>query len=848
MSDPARPLAGLRVVDLSWGLAGALTTLVLADEGAEVVRVEPPGGDVLRTQPAWPLWLRGKKSVVLDLRAPDGRDDALALVDTADVLVESFRPATAARLGFAPEVLAARRPSLVHASITGFGRRGRYAHVKGYEGIVQAKLGGMMHVAGMAPRPGPAFPAVPYASFSAAMCALQGILAALYVRERCGIGQHVDASLVQGLAAHDPWEWFLRVLFEKYPEAFSAAAPYSPRGVPNTGFAFRLLVCLTKDGRWLQFSQTSPHLFREFMDVLGLAWMFDDPEWSTAPDFETEEKREAFWERMLVAARERTFDEWQQVFAQHPNVWAEPLRTTRDLLDHPQMLHNGQVAEGDLSGLGRVRQLGPLVRHRGAPPRAPAPPPRAGEHDVLLVAARTGAGVHADAGTSTGAGVHADAGTSTGAAHAQRRDTGHEPSSSRALDGVTVLELGIWYAAPFGGALLADLGARVIKVEPLAGEPMRGVLPVPETGAVKVLQGKESVALDIAHDDGRAIVHELARRADVVLLGYRAGVAERLGVDAATLRHVNPRLVCVASPGYGVDGPCGRKPAFAPTIGVASGAALFQAGPAIPHGSDLTLDEIERASIRLNYAAQAPGNADGASALGVAVALLLGLVTRERTGVAPSLLTSMLCTTAYAVSDDGIDYADRPPRAAPDPQLHGMGALYRLYACADGWVFLAAPQEREWPALCAALAASGDGAARAVAADARFATAEARARNDDALARALAGVFATRAADAWEELLLARDVACVAVADGPVARAVMTDPVTREAGMLVDVEHPTFGVHRRLAPVVGLSATPGEARPAPTLGMHSVPVLRELGYGDAAIAALVERGVVRLPG
>jgi crotonobetainyl-CoA:carnitine CoA-transferase CaiB-like acyl-CoA transferase len=310
---------------------------------------------------------------------------------------------------------------------------------------------------------------------------------------------------------------------------------------------------------------------------------------------------------------------------------------------------------------------------------------------------------------------------------------------------------------------------------------------------------------------------------------------------------VNPRLVCVASPGYGVDGPHGRKPAFAPTIGVASGAALFQAGPSIPHGPDLTLDEIKPASIRLNYAAQAPGNADGASALGVAVALLLGLVARERTGVAPSLLTSMLCTTAYVVSDDGIDFAGRTPRTEPDALLYGMGALYRLYPCARGWVFLAAPQEREWPVLCAALAEHGHAAARALGGDARFVTSAARARHDDALADALAAVFATGDADEWERLLLARDVACVAVADGPVARAVMYDPVTREAGMLAEVEHPTFGVHRRLAPVVDLSATPGEARPAATLGMHTESVLREIGHDDAAIASLVERGVVGRP-
>ncbi len=290
----AAPLDGLRVLDLSWGLAGALATVVLADYGADVIRVEPPQGDPLRGEPAFPLWGRGKRRVVLDLGTAVGRATARRLAENVDVLVESFRPGVAERLGLGWEDLGWQNPGLEHASITGFGTRGPWARLKGYEGIVLAKLGGLDHVTGMAPRPGPAFPAVPYASVGAAQTALHGILAALYVRERTGRGQRVETSLVQGLAAYDPWEWFLRVLCEKYPGAYTPVRPWSEGGVPTSGFAFRLLVCLTRDGRWLQLSQTSPHLFHEFVDVLGLGWIRDDPRLASAPDFDDEADRRRF--------------------------------------------------------------------------------------------------------------------------------------------------------------------------------------------------------------------------------------------------------------------------------------------------------------------------------------------------------------------------------------------------------------------------------------------------------------------------------------------------------------------------------------------------------------------------
>ena len=195
------------------------------------------------------------------------------------------------------------------------------------------------------------------------------------------------------------------------------------------------------------------------------------------------------------------------------------------------------------------------------------------------------------------------------------------------LAGVTVLELAVLYAAPFGATLLADLGARVIKVEPLDGDPIRTIVPFPEAGGAKVMQGKESICVDLSTPEGLALVHELARRSDLVLQGFRAGAAERLGVDAATLCSMNPDLVYLAAPGYGTGPPCGHRPSFAPSIGAAGGIALANLGDTVAEAPGLDLDQVRDGAIRLSGAgAQTNAQADGFAALGVATSLLLGLV------------------------------------------------------------------------------------------------------------------------------------------------------------------------------------------------------------------------------
>ncbi len=814
---PAGPLAGLRVLDLSNSPAGAQASQTLADFGAEVVQVELPGGSALRDLPSYPLICRGKKSMVLDLH--DAGDVALAreMALGADVLIETFRPGVMERLGLGFDDLAAANPRLVYGSVTGFGRKGPYAHAKAYEALVMARTGALWASQGMVAREGPAHVSMPYCTYGASQQLLTGICAALHERQRSGEGQHVDSTLVNGLASLGTWNWYLNVITSKFPDAFTPSSPFGKHGLPLSPMIFMLLIALSKDGRWLQFSQVQLHLYMEMLKVMGLEWMLQDEEWKDAVWAADSPKTGEFWDKLYEAVQSKTLVEWSQVFDNDHNVWAETMRRGSELLDHPQMQHLGAVVEIDDAERGLVRQPGPIVKMSNTPAVLGRGAPVLDADGVALRAlpwkALGGADVVAGAGSAPG---------------------------ERALGDVTMLELGTFFAAPFGGTVLREVGARVIKVEPMEGEPMRALLPFPEVGAAKCMQGKESICVDLSTPEGREIVHALAKKSDIVLQSFRAGVAKRQGVDADTLRGINPDLVYLNSPGYGIDGPCGDRPAYAPTIGAGSGLVMRNIGTAIVERPGLTLKEIRADAMHLSGAGTTEyAQADGISALTAASAMALGLLVRDRVGTSQEMLTTMLTSTAHALADDMVEYKDRQPTQGADPQLLGYSALYRLYKASDEWVYLAAPHPGEWSALCAALAGDVD-----LAGDARFADEASRSVNDAALAEVLAGVFAGRPAQHWEDTLLAADVGCVVAHREPPETVLQSAEFAGAADMLVEVEHPTFGEHVRLKPYIGFSRSETVAEPGSLAGQHTDAILSELGYSAEAIGDLRERKVV----
>ncbi len=777
------PLAGLRVVTTANALPTAVVGQILADYGAEVWLLEPPTGSILRTQAAWKFWGRGQHSLCVDLTTEAGQEEARALIARSDVFVDGWGTGVAARLGLAADDLVAASPRLVHTRISAFGDDSSWATaVTGWEPVVTAVIGANSSLESLAQREGPAFISTPFCSVSAAHLALQGILGALVERERSGAGQRVEVSLAHSFLVYDTWNWLLEVLAKRYESAFTSVPPYDyERLVPNTPFFFRLMAGLSKDGRWLQFSQTTDRLWFAFLRSCGIDP--DDPEVRDAPTSEDDDVRVAFWEKLLAAVRTRTVDEWMDVFDHDPDVWADEFRSGPQTLEHPQLEADGRVITDEHG----VRMAGALALATAWPRLTYQPPPALGADNDLA------AKLVAEAVDRPTAAVPTSA-----------------PTDAPALNGITVLEFGTFFAAPFGATLLAEQGARVIKVEAPEGDSIRNIIPFPELAGIKVLHGKESVVIDTSVPESRALLEALVRKADVVLQGFRAGVADRMGVNADDLLAINPDLVYMIAPGYSDGPPFGRKPAFAPTMGAASGLAVRNIGgaPSVPVGPDLTLDETKRTGMRLAAGAMGSANADGFAALGVGTGLLLGILGHVRHGGGNVMRTSMLSTMAAALADTNVA-GPGTPTPTPDEQLLGLGPLHRLYETADGWLMLVVLDDPEAKAALAMLTG--------IDLDA------------DDTAEQLGALFATAPAAEWQERLLAVGVAGVVAELEHCDKRVVLGEFGTEHGYTTTGLHQVLDDYPRPKAYTKFSRSRSVLNEAPLCGQHTDAVLAELG-------------------
>ena len=652
----ARVLDGLTVVEFSSvefssNVAAAYAAMLLAGQGARVIKVGPPD------EPAAPghhVFDRGKRRVAIDFGTDDARDRIRRLIEVADIVVTGAGPAIQASMGLDYASIRSVNPAAIAIYTPPFGMRGPLADMAGGEDLVAALTGITASQWSLSGNPvAGTFPVVNYAT---AMLGAIGAVAALIAREKGAGGQAVEVPMVAGgLALQTGGALRHPAMKSLYPDA-GALNPLGP--IP----CYRLFEA--GDGRYLFVACGNPAFWARFAILIDRPDLLTDERFEDAPWGISSKNREALRLILEPIIKTRPRDEWLDLM-RAIDVPAAAVKSRVEFFDSPQVRYLGLCCEIDDPILGRTIQMG-LPIQLAETPGAVGGPAEARVDDIEKVLAGIGGDMKRCASDDSAITV-----------------TGRAP-----LDGIRVLDFSSYIAGSFCGMLLAQLGADVIKVESLAGDSFRSM----EFAFMGWNQGKRSLALDLAKPDGIALARDLAVEADMVLENMRPGRMARFGLDYQSLAALNPRLVYTSISGYGARGPEYIQPGFDPILQARSGMMAAQGGHDGPPV----------------YVSCSP--CDYGAAMLATYASVLAILGRRSTGRGQLCETSLAQAAAAFQAGELIFYDGRPDFEAGAAEYRGPSTLTRVYRCADNqWLCIDvdAAGARGWRGLCAALGLDG---------------------------------------------------------------------------------------------------------------------------------------------
>jgi crotonobetainyl-CoA:carnitine CoA-transferase CaiB-like acyl-CoA transferase len=792
------PLADVLVLDLSTEIAGPYCTKLLADTGADVLKVELPGGDPLRrwTASGTPLapgedgvlfrFLNtSKRSAVVDYTSASGCEQLLALAAHADLVIESMAPGTIESLGFGPDAIWERNRAASLVSISPFGRGGPWSNRPATEFTLQAWCGSTA-ARGTMDRP-PIAAGGRLGEWMGGAYAAVAALTSYYGTRRSGRGEHVDLSLFEVMALTMAPNLTVWESLAGQPSPFSRTLE-----IPSIEPA--------KDG-YIGFCTITGQQWRDFLVLIERPDLLDDEEL-------------ARWDGRLRRADE------VHAFVQ---AWTKQ-HTVDEIIARAAALRVpvGALGTGEtVPTFDHFVARGAFVRHPGAHFVQPRPPYRMSDATLRPFSPAPKLGEH-------GATWLDDAPhriTLTRALSQAERER------SGPLAGLRVIDFTAFWAGPFATHYLAAMGADVIKIESIQRpDAMRFQSVKPPThdqwwewGALfqGVNLGKRSVTLDLTRPVGVALLKRLVALSDVVVENFSPRVMDNLGIVYEQLAAVNPRLIMVRMPAFGLDGLWRDRVGFAQTMEQISGMAWLtgfsDGAPVIPRGP-----------------------CDPLAGLHAIAALLVALEHRERTGRGQLIEATMVEAALNAAAEVVLEYGAYGVQLTRDGNRGPVGAPQNLYACrgVDRWLALAVTTDAQWQTLVEVMDAPEWACA------AGLASAAGRRAQHDQIDRNIAAWCVDRDAEALAEALLARGVPAA-----PVVSAATLDrnPQLRARGFFEAVTHSAVGTHE--FPTLPLRLTPGRPawyhHPSPTLGEHSEEILRELlGLSDVELAALRADGII----
>ena len=651
--DKQAPLTGIRVVDFGHYIAGPLTGMLLADQGAEVIKVDRPGKPDYDT-PANGVFNRGKQRITLDLKNADDLAMAVKLIRSADVVIENFRPGVMQRLGLGAEEMTALNPGLVYLSLPGFASTDERASIRAYEGIISAAIGQYTDLQSRRADLPPVYTPMPLGSTYGAIHGAIAVTLALYAREESGRGDVIEVSLV-GAAMSAMVVIMLDVAdkparYGSPSQADQKALQKQPSsaGSPFSG-TFR-----AGDGQWLYIiaaghSRNSRSLVKalEVYDDLIAEGMVDVPVYENLHLTNNIPDSSHLSREWNLIAREKIESVLASEPAQH---WVDVLtaagvpctiqRTAQEWLHKSETEEAALTVVVDDPDYGSMRQLGVQTWLSKTPDECAIPrPSRPFVGDVEP--------------KSNG-------------------DIAASPASP-ILKGIRVLDLSNVLAGPASARTLAEYGAEVIKIDP--PDPYFGPR-ISSWFPLEVSPGKRSVILNLKDEAGRAAFMKLVETADVIVHNFRPGVAQNLGIDYDAVKRRKPDIVYLNLTAFNGPrpGPWMNRPGFDPLLQGSTGIQMRYAGEGnrpILHGWASCIDYIT-----------------GYSATYGAV---LALLKRRRSGVPDGdFVTTSLAQGGQFVQAPFM-FACEAGCSGDEPSGQdavGEHALHRMYRARDGWVFL----------------------------------------------------------------------------------------------------------------------------------------------------------------
>jgi crotonobetainyl-CoA:carnitine CoA-transferase CaiB-like acyl-CoA transferase len=799
MTSAVAFLKGYRALDLT-DLSGQLCGRVLADLGMEVIKIEPPGGDPVRRVPPFAQSADGKRlsttfahlnagkaSKVLDIDREADRAEFRRMVETADVVLESFQPGELSAKGLDYKALAAINPGIVMASITGFGQTGPKKNLM-YNDLVALAESGFLYISGDPSLP-PCRPPETQAYYFASLFAAAGVMAALYRRERTGQGDHVDSSMQETLATQ---EHIIRL--------YANEKQISRRAGSQHGSVAPAKIFSCRDG-YVYLYVTRQH-WKLFLTVWAdHASVFDGSEWLNnlyrrAHADELNPAVQAFIGKFTMAEITELL--------QAKGIPCVPVNTPLGFANDEHVRGRGFMAPVEHVGFGSTEQPAMPFLIDGARPAVRSVP-------VL------------DSWASPY--ISPVAGERREGIPQMERDmaTGNGP-----LEGMRIVSFDHVLAAPYGTTILAELGADIIKVESSKGgmDPFRffgtGEDPNVSPRFLEFNRNKRSFTVNLKHPKGPRVLHDLVAKADAVLDNYSVDVVGRIGLAYEDLCKVKPDIINLRMPGLGTTGPKRHFSTVGVNITAFTGLTYLWNHPGVtdpPIGSQTVFP-------------------DYVSGVLCAIVIISGVLYRDRQQKGAFIDLAQSEATAFMIGANLMEAAATGKDPQPIGNTSPAVAPHDCYPCKgeDRWCVIAAENEQQWAALANTIGGGYDQ-------DARFNTVDNRLRYRAELNLAIA--HWTRGKDAFEIMarLQQAGVPCGVVQTG---EDLTNDPHLRDRGFIVAVENPRLG-HVVLPnfPLQFANTKLTRRWEFPVLGRDTEAVLRDVvGYSEEKISELRNGGVL----